>query len=295
YVCIIQKAYQDTDSVVSTVTTKVKGYAVINGSSHTHSRQFGDVADFVIPSQPSNICKNDDDCTTGLMDLRGNGRCVTYSDSIQTCEVISWCPLEDDTGLPERNIMPHINLSYLKRCEFHSTRDPDCPIFRLQQIASDAGEDFQDMAVKGGVLGIFIDWTCDLDLWAAECRPKYSFKRLDNNKNVIAPGYNFRFAKYYKTPGGEEWRTLIKAYGIRFEVIVMGTAGKFSIAPAIVNLGATLTFLSLLPTVSDWILLTCTKKKHFYSKHRTTNLKDVDDDDDENKLSMTMGTSYGTQ
>lgn len=83
------------------------------------------------------------------------------------------------------------------------------------------------------------------------------------------------------------------------------------------------------PTVSDWVLLTCTKKKHFYSKHKTTNLKDVDDDDDdENKQSviehvfsfrlyyfgkfdivpnsvffllntlcvqMTMGTSYGTQ
>lgn len=33
----------------------------------------------------------------------------------------------------------------------------------------------------------------------------------------------FRFAKYYKTPEGEEVRTLIKAYGIRFEIIVIGT------------------------------------------------------------------------
>lgn len=34
---------------------------------------------------------------------------------------------------------------------------------------------------------------------------------------------SFRFAKYYKTADGEETRTLIKAYGIRFDVIVFGT------------------------------------------------------------------------
>ena len=33
----------------------------------------------------------------------------------------------------------------------------------------------------------------------------------------------FRFAKYFLTPDGTETRTLIKAYGIRFDVIVHGT------------------------------------------------------------------------
>lgn len=32
-----------------------------------------------------------------------------------------------------------------------------------------------------------------------------------------------RFAKYHQTPDGKEGRTLIKAYGIRFDVIVFGT------------------------------------------------------------------------
>lgn len=32
-----------------------------------------------------------------------------------------------------------------------------------------------------------------------------------------------RFAKYYQTPDGKERRTLVKAYGIRFDVIVFGT------------------------------------------------------------------------
>lgn len=107
------------------------------------------------------------------------------------------------------------------------------------------------MFLKGGILGIIIDWTCDLDWWARKCQPKYSFRRLDNKDpvNNVAPGYNFRycralvlfterihanghtnpispssrFAKYYQTPDGEETRTLIKAYGIRFDVVVFGT------------------------------------------------------------------------
>ena len=47
-----------------------------------------------------------------------------------------------------RNIMPHINSSYLKTCVFNSSTDPHCPIFCLKQIVSDAGEEFQVMAVE---------------------------------------------------------------------------------------------------------------------------------------------------
>ncbi|KAM7391475.1 hypothetical protein PAMP_022163 [Pampus punctatissimus] len=349
YVCVVQKAYQETDSVISTVTTKVKGFAFTNTTDM--EPHFWDVADYVIPPQgddsffvltnmvvtpkqtqsrcpelpnPSTICVSDCDCIEGHANPRGNGiktgLCENYSTTVQTCEVLSWCPLEIDTKLPERallaaaenftvliknsvtypkfnfhrrNILPHINSSYLKSCEFNRTTDPYCPIFRLKHIASEAGEDFQEMAVKGGILGIFIDWSCDLDWWAGgKCYPKYSFHRLDNKNlvNNVAPGFNFRFAKYYKTPDGQETRTLIKAFGIRFDVIVFGNAGKFGIVPTIVNLGAALSFLSLVPMVSDWVMLTCTRKRDIYSKQKVTYLSEDADDE-----SMSMGTTYGTQ
>ncbi|XP_070690196.1 P2X purinoceptor 4b [Pempheris klunzingeri] len=348
YVCVVQKAYQDTDSVLSTVSTKVKGFASTNTSGM--EPRFWDVADYVIPPQghntffvltnmvvtprqtqsrcpelpnPSTTCVDDCDCIEGHGDPRGNGiqtgLCVNYSTSVQTCQVLSWCPLEIDTKLPERallaaaenftvliknsitypkfnvhrrNILPHINSSYLKKCEFNRATDPHCPIFRLKHIVSEAGEEFQDMAVKGGILGVIIDWSCDLDWWAGKCYPKYSFRRLDNKNpvNNVAPGYNFRFAKYYKTPDGKETRTLIKAYGIRFDIIVFGTAGKFGIVPTIVNLGAALSFLSLVPIVSDWFMLTCTRKRALYSKHKVTYLSE-----DAETESLSMGTSYGTQ
>ncbi|XP_029019999.1 P2X purinoceptor 4b [Betta splendens] len=347
YVCVVRKAYQETDSVISSVTTKVKGFAFTN-TSYMEPR-FWDVADFVMPPQghnsffvltnlivtpkqiqtrcpeppgPTTTCMDDCDCFEGRNDPRGSGiqtgLCVNYSATVQTCQVLSWCPLEIDTTLPEpallaeaadftvliknsitypkfnfhrRNILPHINSSYLKTCEFNRSTDPDCPIFRLKHIALEAGEDFQDMAVKGGILGIIIDWTCDLDWWARKCYPKYSFRRLDNKNpvNNVAPGYNFRFAKYYQTPDGEEIRTLIKAYGIRFDIIVFGTAGKFGILPTIINLAAALTILSLIPHVCDWIMLTCMSKRDLYHKHKVAHMTEGD------SQSVSMGTTYGTQ
>ncbi|XP_061585821.1 P2X purinoceptor 4-like isoform X2 [Cololabis saira] len=322
YVCVVQKGYQETDSVISSVTTKVKGFAYTNTSDM--EPRFWDVADYVIPPQgdnsffvltnlvvtpgqtqsrcpelpnPSSICVDDCDCIQGLNDPRGNGirtgLCENYSTSVKTCEVISWCPIEVDTHLPKRNIPPHVNSSYLKRCEFSAT-DPDCPIFRLKHMVSEAGEDFEDMAVKGGILGILIDWSCDLDWWVgqAKCYPKYTFRRLDNKNpvNDVSPGYNFRFAKNYRTPAGEEERILIKAFGIRFNVIVFGTAGKFSIVVTIVNLGAALSFLSLLPLVADWVMVTLSKKRDLYSRHKTTYLNE-----EVGAESVSLATEYGTQ
>uniref|UniRef100_A0A3P8X7H7 Purinergic receptor n=1 Tax=Esox lucius TaxID=8010 RepID=A0A3P8X7H7_ESOLU len=276
YVCVVQKSYQVNDSVISTVTTKVKGTGFTNISGL--GAHVWDVADYNIPPEgessffvltnmiitpnqmqsscpelpnQSTICMSDCDCTEGSSDVRGNGiqtgLCVNYSETVKTCEVLSWCPLEIDTDLPERNILPDVNSSYLKQCEFNRITDPHCPIFRLKDMVAEAEEDFQTMATRGGVLGILIDWSCDLDFPEHYCGPKYSFRRMDNKnpENNVAPGYNFRFAKYYKTTDDVETRTLIKAYGIRFDVIVFGTAGKFNIVPTIVNVGAALTFLSL--------------------------------------------------
>ncbi len=44
------------------------------------------------------------------------------------------------------------------------------------------------------------------------------FEKLEGNNFVLS----HRFAKYYKNNENIETRTLIKAYGIRFDVIVFG-------------------------------------------------------------------------
>lgn len=48
---MVRKSYQDNDSVISTVTTKVKGFAFTNSSDE--GARVWDVADYVIPPQVS--------------------------------------------------------------------------------------------------------------------------------------------------------------------------------------------------------------------------------------------------
>ncbi|XP_035246971.1 P2X purinoceptor 4a isoform X1 [Anguilla anguilla] len=332
YVCVLKRGYQDTDSVISSVTTKVKGVALTNTSDL--GLRVWDVADYIIPPQeessffvltnmiitanqtqsrcpevpgPNSNCSSDRDCTPGLKDVRGNGvqtgNCVNYSDSVKTCEVLAWCPLEVNVDPPvppmladaenftvliknnirypkfnfnKRNILPHINKTYLTHCIFNATTDPDCPIFSLKYIVSAAQEDFQTMAVMGGVMGIQIRWDCDLDMPASWCKPRYTFRRLDNKEpeNNVAPGYNFRFAKYYRTADDVEVRTLIKGFGIRFDVMVFGKAGKFSIVPMLLNIGAGLALLGLVTIVCDWVVLTFMKKRHQYREEKFSYVDD---------------------
>lgn len=47
--------------------------------------------------------------------------------------------------------------------------------------------------LQGGVIGVIINWDCDLDLPESECNPKYSFRRLDPKYDPASSGYNFRY------------------------------------------------------------------------------------------------------
>ncbi|XP_032287482.1 P2X purinoceptor 4 isoform X1 [Phoca vitulina] len=280
WVFVWEKGYQETDSVVSSVTTKAKGVTVTNTS--TLGFRVWDVADYVIPAQEENslfvmtnmiitvnqtqgfcpelpdkttVCESDANCVAGSSGTHSNGiatgRCVLFNGTMKTCEVAAWCPVEDDSHAPKpaflkaaenftllvknniwypkfnfskRNILPNITTTYLKSCTYDAVTDPFCPIFRLGKIVESAGHSFQDMAIEGGIMGIQINWDCNLDRTSSLCLPSYSFRRLDTRDvdHNVSPGYNFRFAKYYSHLTGAEHRTLIKAYGIRFDIIVFG-------------------------------------------------------------------------
>lgn len=92
-----------------------------------------------------------------------------------------------------RNIMVDANKTYLQSCHYHREKDPFCPVFRIEDIVSLAGENFTQLAVRGGVIVISIEWNCNLDRDFLEfCKPVYSFRRVDDPNTNIAPGWNFR-------------------------------------------------------------------------------------------------------
>ncbi|XP_021271201.1 P2X purinoceptor 5 isoform X4 [Numida meleagris] len=249
-------------------------------------------------SIPDARCSEDEDCPAGQAVVAGNGvktgRCLKDRDSIRgSCEVLAWCPVEKRSK-PKKPLLASAenftvyiknsirfpkfkfskmnvlatNESYLKTCRY-STEHPYCPIFLLGNIVRWAGNDFQEMALEGGVIGIQIEWNCDLDKAPSECNPHYSFSRLDNKfaESSVSSGYNFRFAKYYRDAEGIEYRTLFKAYGIRFDVMVNGKGAFFC----------------------DLVLLYLIKKSNFYRGKKYEEVKSS------SRKSLTSPTLNGNQ
>ncbi|KAL7986656.1 hypothetical protein Chor_012939 [Crotalus horridus] len=250
---LVDRRYQKRDSVISSVHVKVKGVSQTD-------RRVWDTAEYTIPGQfplPKAVCTTNKSCMKGRVDPQGNGiqtgKCVNYNSTVNTCEVSAWCPVESTKTAPTKH------------------KASLCPIFRLGDILKEAGEKFSELAVQGGIIGIEINWDCNLDKLMHRCSPNYSFRRLDDKRTneALYPGYNFR---YYKQPGGREERTLIKAYGIRFDILIFGTAGKFSFIDLVVYIGSALSYFGLAQLAVDCVLTSYMSKsqpvKEYYSNKK---------------------------
>ncbi|XP_078142531.1 P2X purinoceptor 1 isoform X7 [Centroberyx gerrardi] len=293
WVFIYEKGYQSTDTAVSSVFTKMKGvgYTEVDGDERVW-----DVADYVFPPQGDSSfvvmtnyiitegqqmgkcpelagkhrCTSDADCEGGRFKRTGHGHMtgVCVNDT-QTCEVLAWCPIEDDRNIPDpallmsaenytlfiknsitfplfgvtrSNLVESIDAGYVSKCLFDPKEAPLCPIFRLGDIVKLSGFNFNTIAKVGGAIGIVVDWTCNLDLDVTKCKPKYNFHGLYGNPaekdNARASvGYNFRYAKHYMEDTHQK-RTLLKVFGIRIDIIVQSLARKFDIIPTLTAIGS---------------------------------------------------------
>ncbi|KAK2828777.1 hypothetical protein Q5P01_019811 [Channa striata] len=241
-------------------------------------------------------CVSDDKCVRGETVIAGHGiKTGVCLNSTGTCEIRAWCPVEHSKRPTEpllseaenltvyiknfirfpkfefskSNVLETSNSSYLKMCSYDRENDPYCPIFRLGDLVSWTGHDFQDMAVKGGSIGILIEWNCDLDKDSSQCNPQYSFTRLGTSiNNSITSGYNFRYARYYKDQNGETYRTLYKVYGIRFDIMATGQAGKFNIIPTVIAIGSGVALMGAGAFACDMILLYMMNTSSFYRERK---------------------------
>ncbi|XP_075760745.1 P2X purinoceptor 5 isoform X3 [Pelodiscus sinensis] len=249
WVFIVKKGYQDSDtSIQSSVITKLKGVAFTNTSEL--GERLWDVADYVIPPQGENVFfvitnlivtpnQRQDACpeSTGIPDAQ----CIKNRDCPAGEAVIAGNGVKTGRCLKARS---NINGT----CEILAW----CPVekkFKPKKPLLASAENFT-VYIKNSIRF-----------------PKFKFSnRLDNKfaEKSISSGYNFRFAKYYKDAAGVEYRTLIKAYGIRFDVMVNGKAGKFNIIPTIINVGSGLALMGAGAFFCDVVLLYLMKKSNFY-------------------------------
>ncbi|VDM19386.1 unnamed protein product [Hydatigera taeniaeformis] len=229
-------------------------------------------------------CRQDSDCKEMQLSFHDagalTGKCVNIKDGKGFCEIYAWCPLENDTIVLNYDLQTRFDMIsnytvYIKNdieypkfsvkrrnrdawshkkplgsCRYNPSDPLDkyCPIFKFETIFNEVGLK-PSVLTRGGVIGIIINWDCDLDWGAESCKPAYSFTNLDVNNDGNS-GFNFRYSYRYRE-NGTLYRDLVKAIGLRFSIFVHGRAGKFSIIPLLLNLGSG---LALLGVVSAAIL-----------------------------------------
>ncbi|XP_020820426.1 P2X purinoceptor 1 isoform X3 [Phascolarctos cinereus] len=295
WVFLFEKGYQTADGLISSVSVKLKGLAVTNISGL--GLQVWDVADYMFPAQGDSsfvvitnlivtprqvqgscadnpdggICQDDSSCPAGKPKRKGHGirtgKCVDFNSTIKTCEILGWCPVEVDDHIPKRNLVETVDKQYMRSCVYHKNSDPLCPIFELGSIVRYSGQNFSTLAVKGGVVGVTIDWNCDLDWAVRHCKPVYAFHSLYNEENNLSPGFNFRFARYYME-NGTHYRHLFKVFGIRFDILVDGQAGKFDIIPTMTTIGSGIGIFGVATVLCDLLLLHILPKRHYYQQKK---------------------------
>ncbi|KAG7314703.1 hypothetical protein KOW79_022006 [Hemibagrus wyckioides] len=327
WVFIYEKGYQIQDTAISSVFTKMKGLAY---TEQNGEERLWDVADYVFPDQGvssfvvmtnfimtvgqtqgkcpeladgSNNCTTDADCKKGEYKRTGNGR-MTGKCINGTCEIQSWCPVQDDRvtpnppllaaaenftlfiknsisfpefGVVRSNLVESVTPSYMKTCLFDPDNQPLCPIFKLGDIVSLSGFQFSKIAQLGGSIGVLIEWECNLDLRIEKCLPKYRFEGLYGNNSAASVGYNFRTAKYY-TEDKIQRRTLMKVFGLYIEIIVHGQARKFDIIPTLTAIGSGVGIFGVATVVCDVLLLHLVPKKNFY---KTLKFKSIPEEEEE--------------
>lgn len=243
------------------------------------------------------ICTNDSQC---IIELRRpskrnghwTGKCRLPEGR---CEIEGWCPVENDLVLP-RPIMDALNYTiklknfveftrfrvartnilndsrYFQTCLFHQVSDKLCPIFRLGDllniVETDDGERYK-MLQYGAVVRIKVDWMCNLDLGQEQCKPEYSFGRLDSRSRDehFSFGFNFRYASHWKSKT-KSHRVLMKAFGLRLIVTVNGDAGRFDLLVLTLNIGSMIGVIGLATFICDIVALYFSEQGYIYRSQK---------------------------
>ncbi len=243
------------------------------------------------------ICKNHSECQAKLEHLStSNGHWTGQCRMPEgRCEIEGWCPVEDDLILPPP-IIDSLNYtvlvnnfieftrfrvkrknifnrsSYFDRCRYDPIHNKRCPIFRigdlLELVESDEEERYR-MLQHGAVVRIKIDWKCNLDLGEEQCRPAYSFGRLDSRyvDEQFSFGFKFRYASYWKM-NNESHRTLMQVFGLRILVIVNGDAGRFDLFVLTLNIGSMIGVFGIATFLCDIFALYFSEQGNIYRNEK---------------------------
>jgi len=299
YSIIINKAYQEADTMIGTTAVKLKGAASTGTGSNI---TIYDSIDLTIPpieqgaffvttnfiktaNQMRGTCEGNDaktelcanGCPAGTYTWNGmrTGRC---GQSGKYCEVMAWCPTEENDDQP-RNIVSEVkNWSVFSKIDasfpafgvnFNNVKhglQNGVNLFTIGDILNRSGTSFEAIAAKGAIVMANIYYRCDLDYSAQNCDPTIRFDQIDQSS--FSSGFNFRYAVSNTDATGVETRTLYKVMGVRVIYHVAGEAGRFNLVNLMIALGAGAALLGVSSFVCDIIMQYCLRARNKYTARK---------------------------
>jgi len=313
-----EKGYQLIEPGIGTVSTKVKGTATNNSiASNISHWDVYTADDLVFPDTEQNalfvttttirtyqtrgvcdgnhntgVCRTNANCTAREMNWDSWG-VLTGDCSNGFCQVMGWCPVENDEkeaeiryyGVKNFTIFVKVNLRFKKfdvlltnainrNTSLHSLT-PEYNLFTIEYILEKAQVDIDSIASTGAIILSTISYNCNLDNGVKHCEdhPKFSFQRIDDVIGTVSPGYNFRTTTYedYSVilqTNATIARILTKRMGLRFLFVLEAQAGKFDLSTLTITFGSGLALLGLATILTDQFMTRCVKDHQTYNKRR---------------------------
>lgn len=175
-----------------------------------------------------------------LNPLKNNGSVL-----IETKNTTLW--LYNTVEFPQFNLIldnsDGKNTNDLINCTYNPQSNPRCPVFLLGDIikyTTNVGATYEEIATYGAVINININYNCLVNSFLKkpknDCKPTYSFRRVDTEKKLPVMGYTtYRYAQHFNEG---KLRKFFRSYRIRFVVIVNARVSKYDFFELITHMCA---------------------------------------------------------
>lgn len=259
YMVLYKQGYQDKDSGVSAVVSKVKG-----------SGPGVDAHDLVKPGLEDGAI-----FVTTFLETFPEQSKRTSAHHLETDQ--PWCPTEVETN-PTVEEYPCVeNWTLFIRADIKFTRydvaisnsaEGSGPtrglnLFTIKDIVEGSGTNVSHILHGGAVILISASFQCNLDFKHEDCHPSYTFTRLDSVKSgSFSSGFNFREVEYISNTS----RVIRKRHGLRLLLHVSGVGRKFSITVLSTTIGAGIALLGLASVAVDMVMQYLVDRRKSYSR-----------------------------
>lgn len=163
-------------------------------------------------------------------------------------------------------------------------------LFDMKGIVAATGYTWDDFSHSGGIILATVEYNCNLDHAVEACVPVIAFDRLDDPKDPVSRGFNFRYMQTTRHLDGLVTRDLWKLYGIYVVFQVYGQGGRFDAVTFLINIGAMAAYFSVATVVCDFVLQYFLPNK---GRLTTEKFRSVDEEEDASKNPIQRGHQQG--